>query len=166
MDCDARHLKNWPLKKRRDQSPPEPPAGPFQSRGGSSFQQLSDTAAKETSRPSPTDSRYRKSHRRCGALEEAFKWGQVSYLTSESKSGSTIRIDRVKSAPDTYAIYFHCQTNLVETFRELYPNLAYGGNRCILLDVADAFPKDALRHCVALALTYHLGKNGNRRDRA
>ena len=32
-----------------------------------------------------------------GALEEALKWGQVSYLTSESKSGSTVRIDRVKS---------------------------------------------------------------------
>ena len=58
-----------------------------------------------------------------GALEEALKWGQVSYLTSESKSGSTVRIDRVKSAEDQVAVYFHCQTNLVETFRELYPKL-------------------------------------------
>src|SRR5689334_23153230 len=33
-----------------------------------------------------------------GPLEEALKWGQVSYLTSESKSGSTIRIDQVKEA--------------------------------------------------------------------
>ena len=47
-----------------------------------------------------------------GALEEALKWGQVSYLTSETKSGSTIRIDRVKSAANQYAIYFHCQTDL------------------------------------------------------
>jgi uncharacterized protein DUF1801 len=93
-----------------------------------------------------------------GALEETLKWGQVSYLTSESKSGSTIRIDQVKSEPDRYAIYFHCQTNLVETFRELYPDLAYSGNRCILLDANDELPTDALRHCLALALTYHLNK--------
>src|ERR1700758_2496871 len=85
-----------------------------------------------------------------GAVEETLKWGQVSYLTSESKSGSTIRIDRVKSEPDRYAIYFHCQTNLVETFRELYPELNFVGNRCILLDATDELPKDALRHCVGL----------------
>src|SRR5882724_13084104 len=40
-----------------------------------------------------------------GALEEALKWGQVSYLTSETRSGSTIRIDRVKSAANQYAVY-------------------------------------------------------------
>jgi len=91
-----------------------------------------------------------------GAIEEALKWGQPSYLTTETGSGSTIRIDGIKSAPDQYAVYFHCQTNLVETFRELYPELRYGGNRSILLDAADDPPKAALRHCVALALTYHL----------
>jgi hypothetical protein len=93
-----------------------------------------------------------------GALEEALKWGQPSYLTTESKSGSTIRIDQVKTAAGQYAVYFHCQTDLVETFRELYPELRYGGSRAILLDVADKLPEAALRHCVALALTYHLRK--------
>src|SRR5215475_551744 len=77
-----------------------------------------------------------------GALEEALKWGQPSYLTSESKSGSTIRIDGIKSAPNQYAVYFHCQTNLVETFRELYPELRYGGNRSILLDASEEIPKE------------------------
>jgi hypothetical protein len=101
-----------------------------------------------------------------GVLEETLKWGQVSYLTSESKSGSTIRIDRVKSEPDRVALYFHCQTNLVETFRELYPDLAYGGNRCILLDATEELPKEALRHCVALALTYHIHRRSGRRARA
>jgi hypothetical protein len=96
-----------------------------------------------------------------GAIEEALKWGQPSYLTTETGSGSTIRLDGVKSAPNQYALYFHCQTNLVETFRELYPELRYGGNRSILLDAADDPPEAALRHCVALALTYHL----NRRKR-
>jgi hypothetical protein len=94
-----------------------------------------------------------------GALQETLKWGQPSYLTPETKSGSTIRIDRDKSAPNRYAIYFHCQTDLVLTFRELYPTeLSFGGNRSILLDAGEELPEPALRHCVALALTYHLNK--------
>ena len=93
-----------------------------------------------------------------GAIEETLKWGQPSYLTSESGSGSTIRIDQFKSLPNHYAVYFHCQTNLVETFRELYPELSYSGNRAILLDAGAPLPKAELGHCVALALTYHLGK--------
>jgi hypothetical protein len=93
-----------------------------------------------------------------GALQETLKWGQPSYLTLETKSGSTIRIDRDKSAANRYAIYFHCQTDLVETFRELYPALSFGGNRSILLDAGQDMPEPALRHCVALALTYHVRK--------
>lgn len=94
-----------------------------------------------------------------GKLEETLKWGQPSYLTVESGSGSTVRIDAVKSQPGQYAIYFHCQTNLVETFRELYPTqLKYGGNRSILLHVNDDVPEETLRHCVSLALTYHQKK--------
>ena len=92
-----------------------------------------------------------------GRIEEALKWGQLSYLTTETKSGSTVRIDRVSA--NQYAIYFHCQTDLVATFRELYPDQwSYGGNRCILLSVEDNVDEAALRHCIALALTYHLNK--------
>jgi hypothetical protein len=94
-----------------------------------------------------------------GALEETLKWGQPSYLTPETKSGSTIRIDQVKSSANQYAVYFHCQTDLVETFRQLYPTeLSYEGNRSIILNADEAIPEQALRHCVALALTYHLSK--------
>src|SRR5437870_5306480 len=93
-----------------------------------------------------------------GTLQEALKWGQPSYLTTESKSGSTVRIDQVKAEAGRYAVYFHCQTDLVETFRELYPQLRYGGNRSILLDAGEKLPEAALRHCVALALTYHVRK--------
>jgi uncharacterized protein DUF1801 len=94
-----------------------------------------------------------------GALQETLKWGQPSYLTTATKSGSTVRIDQVKSAPGCYAIYFHCQTDLVETFRQLYPTeFTYGGNRSILLNAKDTIPAPALRHCIALALTYHLNK--------
>jgi len=94
-----------------------------------------------------------------GALQETLKWGQPSYLTAESKSGSTIRIDRVKSSADQVALYFHCQTDLVATFRELYPDeLTYSGNRAVILNADDEFPETVLRHCVGLALTYHLRK--------
>jgi hypothetical protein len=107
-----------------------------------------------------------KSTKGVGALQETLKWGQPSYLTTETKSGSTIRIDRVKSEANRYAVYFHCQTDLVATFRELYPReLSYGGNRSILLNAEDDIPASALRHCVALALTYHLSKRRPERSK-
>jgi hypothetical protein len=99
-----------------------------------------------------------------GALQETLKWGQPSYLTTETKSGSTIRIDQVKAVPNQVALYFHCQTDLVATFRELYPELKYGGNRSILLSADDKLPEAELRHCVGLALTYHLRKRKDARE--
>ena len=94
-----------------------------------------------------------------GELQETPKWGQPSYLTAATKSGSTIRIDRVKASANQYAVYFHCQTDLVATFRELYPvELTYAGNRAVIFNADDAIPEAALRHCLGLALTYHLRK--------
>ena len=57
-----------------------------------------------------------------GELTETLKWGQPSYLTERSKSGSTIRIGREKKTEGDYAIYFKCQTSLVASFKELYIN--------------------------------------------
>jgi len=94
-----------------------------------------------------------------GELEETLKWGQPSYITAASKSGSTIRIDRVKAQPGKYAIYFNCQTMLVETLRHLYPSqFKYGGNRSILFNENNIIPTEELSHCIELALTYHLNK--------
>jgi hypothetical protein len=99
-----------------------------------------------------------------GEVQETLKWGQPSYLTNATKSGSTIRIDRVKAGGSQYAMYVHCQTDLVATFRELYPTeMTYGGNRSIIFDADDDIPEPALRHCVALALTYHLNKHKSTR---
>jgi hypothetical protein len=96
-----------------------------------------------------------------GPLLETLKWGQPSYLTAESGSGTTIRIDRVKARADRYALYVHCQTDLVATFRQLYPqSFAYDGNRSIMFALDDKIDEDALRHCVGLALTYHRRKRG------
>lgn len=93
-----------------------------------------------------------------GPLEETLKWKQPSYLTTVSGSGSTIRIDQIKNT-DQCALYFNCQTNLVETFRSLYPQeFNYSGNRSINLPADADLPETALRHCIGLALTYHQGK--------
>jgi len=102
-----------------------------------------------------------------GALEETLKWNQPSYLTTETGSGSTIRIDRVKPDDDRIAMYFHCQTDLVETFRELYPTqMEYGGNRSILFDGTAKIPEKALRHCIGLALTYHARKTTGKKRKS
>ncbi len=92
-------------------------------------------------------------------LEETLKWGQPSYLTTQSKSGSLIRIDQIKSQEGGVAIYFHCQTTLVDTFKEMFRDVfKFGGNRSILFDKTDKIPVKELHHCIALALTYHLNK--------
>src|SRR4029077_2258058 len=82
-------------------------------------------------------------------VDETLKWGQVAFV---SRDGSTIRIDGTKDG--SAALYFICHTDLIARFRELYPDLAYEGNRAILLNVRDKLPEDALRHCISLALTY------------
>lgn len=98
-----------------------------------------------------------------GKLEETLKWGEPAYVTSQSKSGSTIRIDWKKSSPSQYAIYFHCQTNLVETFRTLFATeFKFEGNRAIVFNEFDAVPTDSLAFCIAAALTYHRSKTISR----
>jgi Domain of unknown function (DU1801) len=93
-----------------------------------------------------------------GRLTETPKWGQPSYRTEETGSGTTVRIDRLKSA-DGYAVYFHCQSGLVGQFRELYPDtFSYEGQRAIVFEAGDRVPARELRHCLALALTHHARK--------
>ena len=94
-----------------------------------------------------------------GKLEETLKWGEPSYVTSETKSGSTVRIDWKPRQPDAYAMYFICSTNLVSTFREIYSDqLVFEGNRSIVFKLEEEIHMDAVSHCVAMALTYHLDK--------
>jgi hypothetical protein len=93
-----------------------------------------------------------------GRIEETLKWGEPAYLTNETKAGSTIRIGWKKSAPNQFAMYFNCQTNLVDTFRTIYPELKVQGNRAIVFELDDAVPRDSLAHCVEMALTYHQTK--------
>jgi len=94
-----------------------------------------------------------------GELEETLKWGQPSYLTTQSKSGSLIRIDQIKSQKGKYAMYFHCQTTLVDTFKEMFRDeFKFERNRSIVFDETDKVPVKELSRCISLALTYHLQK--------
>lgn len=92
-----------------------------------------------------------------GKLEETLKWGEPSYLT---KRGSTIRLGWKEARPTEYAIFFHCNTNLVDTFKELYRGtFKFEGNRAIVFHERDDIPVDELTHCIAMSLSYHRIKN-------
>jgi len=86
-------------------------------------------------------------------IEETLKWGEPSYI---AKGGTAIRMDWKKTKPDQYAMYFHCQTKLVDTFKELYRDkFEFEGNRAIVFDANEEILTDELKHCISLALTYH-----------
>lgn len=88
-----------------------------------------------------------------GEVEETLKWGEASYLV---KGGSTIRIDWKSKDPGVIKVFFHCQTRLVETFKEIYPNeFEYEGNRAVVIALSTNIHHVPLRHCIGLALKYH-----------
>jgi hypothetical protein len=97
-----------------------------------------------------------------GELHETLKWGEPAYVTAGSKSGTTVRIDWKSRSPDQYAMYFHCQTGLVESFRQMFPNdFRFEGNRALVFDVGEKLPRDALAMCIEAALTYHARKRSS-----
>jgi hypothetical protein len=92
-----------------------------------------------------------------GALEESLKWGEQSFTPAKRNIGSSVRIQ--PRADNGAALMFICHTNLVEEFRALYPDaLTYEDNRAIVLEKGHPVDKDALSHCIGLALTYKLRK--------
>lgn len=89
-----------------------------------------------------------------GPLTETLKWGQPAYLTEASKAGSTVRLGLHKGQA---AVFFNCQTTLVEGFRADFPEaFTYVGNRTVLLE--EASDEQALGICLARTLTYHRDK--------
>lgn len=91
-----------------------------------------------------------------GEVEETTKWGEPSYI---AKGGSTVRMDWKSSNPSQYAMYFHCNTKLVDTFKELYSDVfKFEGNRAIVFHESDVIPAEEIKHCIALSLTYHSRK--------
>jgi hypothetical protein len=91
------------------------------------------------------------------SLIETLKWDQLSYLAQPKlKQSSTIRIDWSNKYPEQIRIYFICNTLLVETFKELYPEtFSYENNRAIVLNLNDSFNTPQLKHCLEMSLNYH-----------
>jgi hypothetical protein len=85
-------------------------------------------------------------------LQETLKWGQPSYL---SKIGSTIRYDWSPKSPNEFRLYFHCQTRLIDTFKEVYGDIfVYEGNRALVFKFEQTIPAKEVSHCVRMALEY------------
>ncbi len=96
-----------------------------------------------------------------GPLAETLKWGEPAYLTDASKWGTTIRLGITKRVPGDCAVLFNCKTTLLGTFRAHFADdFAFEGNRALVLPSAGPIPREALKHCLHMALTYHRGKAG------
>lgn len=94
-----------------------------------------------------------------GQIEETLKWGQISYLTHHPKSGTTIRIDEYQPESQQIAFFVHCQTSLVDTYREMVPNgFHYEGTRAVFWDNLNNGQIEQLKDFIELALTYHRRK--------
>lgn len=91
------------------------------------------------------------------ALEETLKWGEPSYILP---GGTTLRIDWKAKTPDHYYMFFHCQTRLVDSFKERYGELfAYQGNRALVFHKSDVLPTESLHQCILAALQYQSRKH-------
>ena len=99
-----------------------------------------------------------------GTIEETLKWGEPAYLTSESGSGTTVRLAWKSSVPDEYAVCVHCQTSVIEECRARFRDtLQFDGNRRIVFAVGDPLPREAVSWCLHAALTYHRRRRRQRR---
>ncbi len=96
-----------------------------------------------------------------GQLKETLKWGQPSFLPTRPRVGSTVRVGSFDKRQ--VALYFNCQTMLVENFRSIFGTaLCYSKNRAVLFDVSKPLPENIIKECVRMALQYHLDKKRQR----
>ncbi len=90
-----------------------------------------------------------------GPIAESLKWGEPSFTPLRKGIGSSVRIAPRRDGK--LSMNFICHTGLVDRFRETYgERLVFEGNRTIIIDPQQPLPKEQLRHCIAMALTYFL----------
>jgi hypothetical protein len=90
-------------------------------------------------------------------IGEDLKWGEPSFITKSS--GSTFRLDWKSKNPESISLFFYCQTKLISTFKEMYPNdFHFEGNREIRLPLNKKLPIRKLSKCIELAFKYNLIK--------
>jgi Domain of unknown function (DU1801) len=90
-----------------------------------------------------------------GTLVESLKWGQPSFSTPDGL-GSTFRLDEVRNSNGAYALYFLCQTSLIEGFRvQFVDEFAFEGNRAIQFAADRTYSEAAIANCMAQAMNYY-----------
>jgi Domain of unknown function (DU1801) len=95
-----------------------------------------------------------------GPLTETLKWGEPAYLTEATKSGTTVRLGWSAKHPAAASLFVSCQTSLIEDWRAQYgQSLTFIGNREIRFPLSQSLPAAPIRHCIAMALTYHKRKS-------
>jgi len=95
---------------------------------------------------------------RVGPVREALKWGQPSYVPEAPRTGSPLRLGTVDGSP---AMFFHCQTTLVASFRDRHGDaLHFEGNRAVVVAPGGRLPRRILLDCMVSALTYHQRTGG------
>lgn len=94
-----------------------------------------------------------ESNETIGEIEECLKWGEPSFLTPKTKSGSTIRIAKVDDFE--FALYFNCKSTIAKEISIEFPELKCDGKRALYLPVGKKLPKSKLIHCLKKALLYH-----------
>jgi hypothetical protein len=97
-----------------------------------------------------------------GEVIETTKWGEPAYLPKKARLGTTLRIGTKRGDERTYRLYVNCQTSLIETFKTLFPELEYEGNRGVVFPVTQPPPADIVSIMVEATLTYHLRKRLSR----
>lgn len=90
-----------------------------------------------------------------GRLEEALRWGQPSYLTPETQSGSTLRIGPAKHGG--CALFAHCATDIISTYAAMFHDCErIEGNRAVIFKDASEIVPERLRLLIYHGLTYHV----------
>lgn len=92
-----------------------------------------------------------------GPLHETLKWGQPAYLTQETGSGTTLRLNC--PGDGGCQVLVHCQTSLIADFRDHFPDaFDYQGNRAIGVGATVDVDESMLSAFIRNALTYHMKK--------
>ncbi|XDD54156.1 hypothetical protein AB3N62_17070 [Leptospira sp. WS4.C2] len=98
-----------------------------------------------------------QSNDQIGEIEECLKWGQPSFLTPKTKSGSTIRIGKVNDSE--YALYFNCKTTIAQEIAIEFPELKCDGKRALYFAIDQKLSKTKVIVCLKKALLYHKRKS-------
>ena len=92
-----------------------------------------------------------------GALEESLKWGEPAWRPRRARIGTTVRAAPYGARGSDIAMFVHCQTSLADQYRDAYPDqLELDGDRAVVFRSGAPLPRAIVRHCAAMAFTYHL----------